>query len=436
MLRFSWAGTLMGASQLASLAGPRSGNGRAARAGGLDRVTWAAQGHLGELLKAAFQAGDDLQEDGLELLAGALSPRRWPRTAARLAGHSRDTLRIARPDREGALARRELQNKLEVYRLVKGVRRQLGHPAGGVPFDLEPYVNRAFETDDYRALWLIEGLGHDYAESALERGASPRGLLQGKAVAGLPPASLPMLHGGLGLTFAEHVLATLTPVSSAAAARRALERFVELCREGSQEGHLDSAIESLGLDARCFFPDLMPALERGLRALGDPVLRRFFWHGAGRALYFVPVNFIPGYGSLRHAVDMAEREAPGETSRHAALAGLGYAFTMVNMAQPEILESPLRDDDVRFRGTAFSDGAVAAMAMRHRITPGAAALRRLAGHRPASRSAEPWREVFGDPCRRAIRGSGEAGPESAAVWRDREAAEVYRSLPRARMVRE
>ncbi len=414
---------MFGASQLASLGS--SGSRSTGRGSSLDGVTWAARGQLGELLQAAFQAGCDLQEDGLDLLADALAPRRWPRVASRLAGSSLDTLRIARPDEEGALARQELKNKLEVFSLVKGVRRCLGHPPPGVAFDLAPYVAKAYELDAYRAAWLVEGLGHDYVETALTRTDSPRGLLSGEEVASLPAISLPMLHGGLGLAFAEHGLASLAPASSAAAAQVALERFVDLCRTNSMDGHADSAIESLGLDARCFFPDLVPAVERGLEALGDPVLRRFFWHGAGRALYFVPVNFIPGYGSLWHAVAMAEREAPDEAARHAAQAGVSYAFTMVNLAQPAILESALRDRGQQLRGTAFADGVAAAIVMRHELTPDVPALRRLAEHRPAAAAAKLWQEMVGDPCRRAL------DRESAGDdWRDREVAEVYRSLPR------
>ncbi len=423
LIRFSWATGLLGASRLAAAVAPSTRPNRratcanGARPGGLDGATWAAQGELGELSQAVFQAGDDLQDEWLDLLTDAMAPWRWPRAASRLAARSLDTLRVARPDAAGTLARQELKNKLEVYRSVKDVRGRLGHPPAGVRFALEPYVARAFEHDAYRALWLIEGLGHDYAETALRHDAAPSGLLQPPAHSELPAASLPMLHGGLGLALAEHVLAVLSPASSTAEARRALERFVRLCRANSAERHLDSAIESLGLDARCFFPDLVGVLERGLRDLDDPALYRFFWHGAGRALYFVPVNFIPGYGSLRHALAMARREAPGETAWSSAVAGIAYAFAMVNMAQPAILEGALHDRELR--GSAFADGVAAAIAMRQAITPAAPALRRLADHRPGSGTARQWREVVGDPCRRVLDGAGGA---------ERPEIEVYRSL--------
>ena len=424
MMRFSWSAGMLGASRLAALVSP-AGSSRGFE--GFDRVTWAVQGQLGEMLQAAFQAGDDLREEWMELATEALVPWRWPAAASKLAERSLDTLRIARPDAPGALARRELKNKLEVFWMVKGVRRTLGHPPPGTPFPLQPYVAEAYRLDVYRALWAVEGLGHDYVETALRQTDSPRRLLRGRAVAGLPANSLPMLHGGLGLAFAEHVLGSLSPDSSAAAARAALERFVSLCRDNSQQRYVDSAIESLGLETRCFFPDLVPVIERGLEALDDPALFRFFWHGVGRALYFLPVNFIPGYGSPWHAVGMARREAPGGVARHAALAGVSYALTMVNMAQPAILERVLRDHGEAVRGTAFVDGIVAAVVMRHEITPDAPVVVDFVDHRPEAETAAVWREMVADPCRRALDPNARHGE-----WLDRRVAQVYRSLPRGR----
>ncbi len=424
MARFSWSTAMFGASRLAAAVSPGERGSERGSAPGVERVTWALQGELGELLRAAFQAGDDLTGDFAELAAEAMAPWRWPSVAARLAESSLDTLRVARPDAAGALARQELKNKLEVFWWVKGARRTLGHPLPGTPFELRSYVETAYQQDAYRALWLIEGLGHDYVESALAASRSPRRLLRGEAVADLPENSLPMLHGGLGLACAEHVLGSLSPASSAARGREALERFVELCRDNAQARHLDSALESLGLETRCFFPELVPVVDRALAGLDDPALHRFFWHGLGRALYFLPVSFIPGYGSLWHAVGMAKRETPGETARQAALAGVSYAFTMVNMARPEILERVLREHGGEVRGTAFGDGIVAAVVMRRQITPGAPVLRAFVDYRPPPESAAVWREIVGEPCRRALDRERQDGG-----WRDRQVTDVYRSLP-------
>ena len=136
------------------------------------------------------------------------------------------------------------------------------------------------------------------------------------------------------------------------------------------------------------------------------------------------MSFIPGYGSLWHAVGMARREAPADAAWHAASAGVSYAFTMVNMAQPELLERVLRDHGEEVRGTAFVDGIVAAVVMRQEITPGAPVLRAFVDHRPRPDVAALWREIVGDPCHRALAREARDG-----VWQDGQVAEVYRSLP-------
>ena len=434
MIRFSWATGLLGVAQVAGWARgsarvpSKIGGGRARRkgptwTGGLDAVTWTAQGQLGELLGAAFHAGDDLQEEWLDLLADGLSPGRWGEVVARLGERSADSLRIARPTAEGSRARQELRNKFEVYRWVKGARQWVGLPPRGELFSLESYVTKAYELDAYQALWVIEGLAHDYAESALADSDPPGGLLRGEAIAGLPESCLPMLHGGLGLALAERMFGGLTPGISGVEARQALESFVEACHEHSMDRHVDSAIESLGLDARCFFPDLVETTERGLQHLGHGRLRRLFWHGVGRAIYFLPVNFIPGYGSLRHALLMARRESPDEQALANALAGVSYAFTMVNMSHPGILESLLRDHGPELRTTAFEEGVVASILMRHEITPEAGVLRSFIEHEPDPGARRHWQEMVREPAERALEGLEpfEGRSESAAT-------EVYRSL--------
>ena len=422
MIRFSWATGLLGASQLSgrlpSTRGAAASGAGGAGPEGLDAVTWTTQGQLGEWFQAAFQAGDDLQSDWMKLFADAMLPWRWSHAACELADRSGDALSFVSPGAGGAHCRQELRNKIEVYRLVKGVRKLLGLPPAGQPFALLPYVERAYRLDAYSALWLVEGLGHDYVETALGVG-SPRGLLRGAAVAGVPESSLPMLHGGLGLACAEHILAQLTPESSATEAGEALARFVALCRDNAMDRYADSAIEALGLDARCFFPDLVPVVDRGLEVLGDPVLHRFFWHGLGRAIYFLPVNFIPGYGSLWQAVRMARRESPAGTPRLDALAGVAYAFTMVNMSHPGILERVLDAHAAELRGTSFGEGIVAAVVMRHEITPDAPVLRRFTEHRPSGAVETAWGEIVRSPCRQAL---GLDGGEAVRV------ADLYRSL--------
>jgi hypothetical protein len=406
LARFAWTTSVAGAEQLLR-------PGRVAPA--LEAATWASWGELEEMLQLAYLAGCDLQDDGLELAADVLRPWHWRRAAERLARRSLDAARFVDPSAGGTLARREWRNKFDVFWRVKGVRRDLGHPPPPARFDLAEYVERAYGLGAFPALWAIEGLGHDYAATLLDEldaGGLPAGILTDPALAGLPASSAPMLHGGLGLALAERLLRPLTPRSSAAEFRGALRRFVELCRAHSRPAHLISALESFGLEARCFFAQLVPGLERELEAAageaGEGRLAAIFWHGVGRALYFIPVQFVPGWGTVGNAVAMAQREAPHELARHNALAGLAYAFAMVNMSQPRILEALLRDRGETLRGTAWSDGLAAAVQVRGRITPGAPVLAGFLDHRPRPDVEALWDEMVRRPGRRALAGALQA----------------------------
>ncbi len=433
MFRFSMATSFLGASQIANLVKPsRVPSGSASSGGGrldrLDAVTWATQGQLGEVLQAAFQVGDDLQDDWSELLADAFVPWRWPRAASQLADRSAVAMRVASPGEAGTLARQELRNKFEVFWLVKGARKKLGITTSSADLSLGHWVEKAYELGEYQALWVVEGLGHEVAEAALHSSEPPRGLFSQERTEGMPASSLPMLHGGLGLACAEVSLRRLTPDSSEAEVVAVLEDFLSLCRNNSMARYVDSAIEALGLDARCFYPDLVPVLERGLIALGDSVLHRYFWHGVGRALYFLPINFMPGYGSLWRAVQMSQRESPHEMAQQNALAGVSYAFTMVNMSHPKILENVLRHHGEEIQGSTFADGVVASVVMRNEITPDAPVLRTFVDHRPESESSVIWKQIVGLPCRKAL---GWDGSDLATV----EMPGIYRALPRTRGVR-
>lgn len=402
LARFSWATSLAATAQLLAPGRPSDA---------LEAATWASWGEMEELLQLAFLAGRDVQDEALELAADAGRPWRWGRTASWLSRRAFDAARFALPAGDGPLARREWRNKLEVFRRVKSVRRDLGHPVAPRRFDLAEYVQKAYGLGTYPALWAIEGLGHDYAAAFLDEvdaGRSP-GILTDPALDELRPACWPMLHGGLGLALSEHLLRRLTPQSPRQAFRRTLARFVDACRANARPEHLVTSLESFGLEVRCFFAQLVAGFEDELDAAGDPRMPAIFWHGVGRALYFIPVNFVPGLGSVWHAVEMAERESPHELAKDNALAGLSYAFTMVNMSEPRIMESLIADRGEALRATAWSDGLAAAVQVRSEITPGAPVLRRFLEHRPRRRCAELWREMVAEPARRAVAGEARAG---------------------------
>jgi hypothetical protein len=81
MFSFSWAISLFGLQQLVNLSAPS----RATKA--FDHVTEATEEVLGDLLKATFKAGDNLQRGVVDLTLGVLTlqafnPSRWTSTAS------------------------------------------------------------------------------------------------------------------------------------------------------------------------------------------------------------------------------------------------------------------------------------------------------------------------------------------------------------------
>jgi hypothetical protein len=98
----------------------------------------------------------------------------------------------------------------------------------------------------------------------------------------------------------------------------------------------------------------------------------YFWHGVGRAIYFLPINILPFYGSIWHAYEMAQREATDEFAWRNALAGLAWGVTMVNIRQPAIMAHLLQQhgEDLS-ENAAFSYGVASSLMMRYDTTPDA-----------------------------------------------------------------
>ncbi len=396
----------------------------------LDAATWAAWGELVEPLQLAFQLGEDLREDGAEILAGMLDPGEWSGAAAKLAGGGFDAARFLSPDREGSIARIEWRNKLDVFRWVKGVRRTLGHPPARERFELVRYVERAYELEPYPALWAIEGLGHDYGETFLDdlEAGKTVAILTDPALESIPESAWPMLHAGLGLAFSEHLMKGLSPRHPRRELRRRLERFIAWCRENARPSHAEETLEAFGLEARCFFAQLVPGFESEVADISEePHMPQYFWHGVGRGLYFVPVNLLPGYGSFWHGVEMTRREAPHELGETNALAGIAYAFAMVNMTRPEVMESVLAQRGEELRGTSFVDAVAAAVQVRASITPGASEIEGFVGYECDETLSHLWKEMIHDPCQEALSPSGDQGGETLAGNRS---GSLYEALER------
>jgi hypothetical protein len=374
VISLPWAMSLFGMEQLALLFGTGSGTGRREAGARLYRATQAMQDQMDDALWATFQVGDALQRSAVDLVCDAMDARRW----------------------EAAMT--QLRNNLEVFNLVKGVRTVLSIPDRDV-FELAGLVEEAYGLGHYPDLWAIEGLGHDYADRFWSRGAAITGILRDDESGAIPRSSLTMLHAGMGLAFAKHLLADVTPYDSADEVHAVSRTFVALCLENSRPGYEGAALESLGLVTRTWHPQMVSRLDESLGDI-DQAVREYFWHGAGRALYFHPLYIVPGVLSPWHAAD---REPPDDTARLNMKAGLAWATVLVNIRQPAILAEVIRRHGPRVAADdAFASGAVSAIAMAQDITPDdeyIAALCAVTAAPPDGPvAAARWESLIAGPC--------------------------------------
>src|SRR5262249_28106179 len=130
----------------------------------------------------------------------------------------------------------------------------------------------------------------------------------------------------------------------------------------------------------------------------------YFWHGVGRAIYFAPTNFWPDGRSPDRGVEMALRESPHEVARLNSLAGLTWALTLVNIRQPEIMQSLLkRQGRLLNEDGAFSNGLSSAIIIWQDSTQDAASIARFCQYHPSDPIlAGQWDNHIRHPCETAL----------------------------------
>jgi hypothetical protein len=405
-LSYTWAMSLFGIQQVANLLAPpdREQPTREVNSA-FYSVTQAAENEFGSLLFGAYQIGDEMQRGVTNLFFDAvtlraLDPRYVSNLTSQVAAQTQDTLRSFSSAESVRLAWQELRNNYEVFNLVKNVSHLLHIPKDDRRFELGRLVRDAYALGAYPDLWAVEGLGHDYAMTFWRRGRPIRGILTDVSPDILPAKSLTMMHAGLGLAFAEQLLNTITPYDPPDEIRGVLLDFVTLVDENSRRGYEGAAYESLGLVTRFWHPQMVGVVDAHLREVA-PRAVSYFWHGAGRALYFLPLYFVPGLLSPWLAV---EREAPDELASHNMTAGLAWATTIVNVRQPEIMENFLRTEGVA-RTHAFTNGLMSSLIMGIDITPGDPYIRDFLAYRLEAgdlRRAELWERLVAGPGREAV----------------------------------
>jgi hypothetical protein len=284
------------------------------------------------------------------------------------------------PGRKARIAAIECRNKCTIMALVQNLESYMD-PEGKTT--LESIVERCYKLGSFPALWAVEGVGKDLAEWHMARNQNPTRMLNDAVLDPKWDGAWLMLHAGIGLGFAKFYIENLKSGASDAEVRAAVVRIVDLCRNNSRPGYYGAAIESLGLVSR--FLKNAAFCRQVHKALVDyaPDSVGFFWRGAGRCLYFHPINFAFGFLYPCRAIKMCEKEAPNAELLQTMLSGVAWPLTIVNMTHPEVMEWALENHDDYFSGSpGFFNGVVSTVVMRYDTTPDDPLIQRFMNHKP------------------------------------------------------
>ena len=414
-LSFSWAMSLFGLKQLANLITNENERPTEEAASAFDTATQAMGRQFDTMFQGMFQAGDELQREMVDTMLSSFTTQGFKanemfKGSTHMLQHSAQSLGGLVTRQDGMLVVQELRNKFEVFFLVADVANKIKLPAQPPFPELPELVERCYALGDYPALWAVEGLGHFYADTFWKANEVPEGILSGERGEALPAKSLTMLNAGIGMSFAQHLLQSVTHLSPRTSIRRVLQQFIALCRDNATPGYEGAALESLGLVSRsgAFTGDSQPPvlvemISEELESLDEPEVRDYFWHGVGRATYFLPIHFIPFYGSIPHAADLILRSAPDERARDNALAGLAWGVAMVNIRHPAIAANWLMQQGKNLPTEALANGFASGLMMRGDTTPEAPFPANFHGYDPAeARLKALWQETVHEPCSEAL----------------------------------
>lgn len=363
---------------------------------------------LGGNAEQLFLAGDEYQAKALQFAFDALNPDRAlnPRHWEKLAGPLAEQFVLF----EGAINLTQLQTYFDQLRnarlsfnLVRDNSARLGIPPQG-PVDLATLIPRAYASGDFESTWTVEGLGHVYSQRVWidkwRTSPDARGILTDDQAAGLPDKSLTMMHAGLGLALAEILLKQLTPGGDRRETDRIVGQFIRLCRNNSRPGYVGCALESFGLETRCFYYRLVGEVQESLRDI-DEEAWEFFWRGAGRGLYFSPGHAIQLFYSPWIA---AEQEAPSDRVLSSLRSGLTWAANLVNMRTPKIFELLIQlYGKTEEQQAAIRQGVAASATMAIDVSPNHQVIQSYLQHIPGNPDLrELWKYLVHDPVLNAV----------------------------------
>jgi hypothetical protein len=292
----------------------------------------------------------------------------------------------------------EARNKIQAFRLFAYVDQELRIPESQTE-PLEALAKRALALSNFKKIWALEGVAHYYT-NAVKAQRPERMLID----ASLPETSMVSMHAGMGTSFAGKVLTQLNQDPSKPELQDAFKRFRELCCSNSRPNWIENAIEPFGLGVRSLYPHLLARMSDAIGEISEEA-RRLYWHGVGRSLYFVPMNFITFGGAHERALKTAISEAPTIPDRNNAVAGLVWAVTLVNLCDPEVLRSLLRvAEGIRMRPAVVNGIMSALMVWKHMVPEDSEFLpaytRQGTG---AARDMRLWKEYVVGPAPHAFR---------------------------------
>ena len=433
----TWALGAFGAQQMLRALPAGSGAGNSVRAS-VYKTTEAAQHEFEQIapLFFAYEVGHLAERTIADFAADAVSLRilspAWALdVGSALAESTIDALKSLGSSEARRLYVQQFRNNFSVVNFVNRSDAPTRLGADG-SYPLNQTVASCYEGDyperDWPALWKVEGAGEKFAEANLRAKPNLRNLLTSGIGLQQPEKAQLMLHSGMGLAFAKDVIRTITPWSSDAEFDKALSRFIELCRENSRKGYLGAALQSLGLVTRTWHTQMVKPVSNHLQRI-DPLAREFFWRAVGGAMYFCPLNWIPGWSPFFSA----ETEPTDISARRNARAGVAWPFTIVNLRQPGIMANFLKQksNEIEHKG-AFQNGVLSALIMAAESVPGHYYVAKFAEYQPEDKAGcDAWNEYIGKDLKSRVESYRETlrnHQRLDEIFRYQNLAELVRSL--------
>jgi hypothetical protein len=363
----------------------------------------------------AYQVGYQAESSLADLAADAvrlapLSPDYLLRVGFSLADAAEDAVKSLIPSESLRFYTQQCLNNFEVVGFVN----QSDAPARLAPngsYPLNEMVASCYAGNsperDWPALWKVEGVGEKFGEAHLYAEPKPRDLLTSGVGLNQPEEAQLMLHSGIGIAFAKDIIRKITPWSSNTDIDKALTRFIGLCRTNSRKGYHGAALQSLGLVTRTWHRQMVGPVSTRLRKI-DPLVCELFWRAAGGAMYFSPLNWMPGWSPWFSA----DTEPPDQVMRKNAKAGLSWPLTIVNMRQPGIMANFLRRKSNEIRDKdAFRNGVLSALIMATESVPGHYYAEKFAEFQPDDQAErDAWDKYIGtdlkarvETCRKVLK---------------------------------